>query len=78
MEQKEKIFRVFAERIKRQRLKKGVSPECVAEETGLKISFLRAVEKGERRRLNRDHIYKLAIYFDVKTDYLLGLTDKEK
>jgi transcriptional regulator with XRE-family HTH domain len=55
------------------RLKKGVSQAEVARYLGIERASYTAYESGVSRPVR--HMEKLATYFGVSVDYLLGLTD---
>lgn len=55
------------------RLKKGVSQAEVARYLGIERASYTAYESGVSRPVR--HMEKLAVYFGVSVDYLLGLTD---
>lgn len=65
----------IAKRIKQIRLEKGLSQNDVALGIGVDISSISYWESGtyEPKAI---YIYKLAKYFDVTSDYLLGLEDE--
>lgn len=58
-------------RIKQLRLQKGINQEVLAELLGLEIAGISKLETG-RVPLKDEYILKLADYFNVSTDYLLG------
>lgn len=47
----------------------------LSEKTGVDISTLSRIENGQVRKVGDDVLLKLAKYFGVSTDFLLGLTD---
>ncbi len=65
---------VFVERLKELRIEKGLSLVQLAKETGISKSAISFWENGDRipTALN---IITLAKYFEVSSDYLLGLED---
>ena len=65
----------FAERLKELRAERGVTQDKLAEETGLSQSALANWENGKRSP-SAAAIISLAKYFNVTTDYLLGVTDE--
>lgn len=64
----------FYARLKELRSEKGLTQAQLAKETGLSRSAIGFWENGERIPL-ASVIIVLAKYFDVTTDYLLGVTD---
>ena len=56
--------------IKRLRMQKGKSQECIAEELGINIKTYRAIETGTRGG-RVDTLSVIAQYFDVTIDYLI-------
>ena len=62
------------ERIKELRIDKGVPQKEVAKFLGVVESCYANYEQG-RSEPNLDMLIKLAKYFGVRTDYLLGLED---
>lgn len=64
----------FSERLKELRLEKGLTQTQLANEIGLSQSAVSFWENGERFPL-ATVIIIFAKYFDVTTDYLLGVTD---
>lgn len=66
---------IFIERLKLLRIEKNLSLIELSKETGLSKSALCYWEKGERIP-NAVAIIKLAKFFNVSADYLLGLTNE--
>ena len=64
----------FAERLKAARKKRGVKQREVAEYLQITPRSYQQYEGGVRRP-NYETLVTLAIYLDVSTDYLLGLSD---
>ena len=64
----------FAERLKELRIEKGLTQAQLSSETGLSRSGIGFWENGERIPL-ATVVITLAKYFNVTTDYLLGVTD---
>ena len=62
-------------RIKQIRISKGLSVDAVAEGISMTGSYLRKLENGQRR-LNIEHLFNLAQYFNVSLDYLTGKDDR--
>lgn len=68
---------MIGNRIKILRLEKGSTQKQLSEYLGLTPKMISFYEKEERFPPH-DIILKLADYFDVTTDYLLGRSDKKK
>ena len=62
----------FGIRLKRLRLEKGLTLEQLAKETGLGDYALLLWERN-KRAITISDLIKLAQYFNVTTDYLVGL-----
>lgn len=62
----------FGIRLKRLRLEKGLTIEQLAKETGLGNYALSLWERN-KRAITIGKLIKLAQYFNVTTDYLVGL-----
>lgn len=68
----------FSERLKELRESKMLSQEILADELGIPRSSIGHYESGENDRLpRRDRLDKIASYFNVSVDYLLGRSDKK-
>lgn len=67
----------FAERLKEARIKKGLSQRDVERETGINYSTLSNFETG-RRETNLENLKKLADFYEISIDWLLGREEKEK
>ena len=65
---------VFAERLRDLRLEKGVGQNKLASNLGLSNASISYWANGKQEP-TASAIVKLAVYFDVPTDYLLGVTD---
>lgn len=66
---------MFAERLKELRKKSGVTQEQLATIIGVERSSIGKYE-GKNRVIPSDDVkYKIAQFFDVTVDYLLGYTD---
>lgn len=65
----------LANRLKKLRKEKGLYQKDVAEDIGLTASAIGFYEQGKRKPDN-DTLQKLADYYDVSTDYLLGRTNE--
>ena len=64
----------FSERIKLLRLEKGVGQNKMAEDLGLSNASISYWETGKQIP-SAEVIFKMAVYFEVTADYLLGLND---
>ena len=62
------------ERIKSLRTQKGITQAKLALELGIAKTTLAAYEQGKNEPSN-ETLIKIANYFDVSTDYLLGITN---
>lgn len=67
----------FAERLQQARKRKGVLQKEVAEHLEMTPRAYQYYEGG-RRRPDYETLVALAIYLEVTTDYLLGLSDTPK
>ncbi len=65
----------FAERLKELRQEKGITQKALAESLGYNQSMISFWENGVNEP-TESAIRKVAIFFDVPTDYLLGLKDE--
>ena len=66
---------MFWERFYNLCIQKGTKPNPVAKELGISSGIL-SRWKNEGSTPNGDSLTKIANYFNVSTDYLLGLTDE--
>lgn len=64
-------------RLKQLRQEKGINQDILAKLLGLEVAGISKLETG-RVPLKDEYIVKLAEYFDVSTDYLLGKSDIRK
>lgn len=64
----------FADRLKELRLKNNIKQTDIAEFLKIQPRTLRFYESGEREP-NHETTIKLAEFFNVSTDYLLGVSD---
>jgi len=67
----------FAERIRKARKIKGVSLQEVALRLSLHNTTISQYELGKRQP-NLDQLGKLATYYGVSADWLLGLSEENK
>ncbi|MBP5405120.1 MAG: helix-turn-helix transcriptional regulator [Clostridia bacterium] len=74
MECKDFDPQVFAERLRDLRLEKGVGQNKLAADLGLSNASISYWENAKQEP-TASAIVKLASYFDVPTDYLLGRVD---
>lgn len=65
---------IFAKRLVDLREAKGISQQILADALGVTRQSLSLYEKAERT-VNIELLVKIANYFNVSTDYLLGLSD---
>lgn len=63
------------ERIADLRQEKGLTLEQLAEQMGLSRSTLASYETDDTKDISHYALIKLAKFYDVRTDYLLGLTE---
>ena len=63
------------ERVADLRNRRKLTLKELAEGTGLEISTLSRIENGTVKRVSDDVLLKLARFFGVSTDFLLGVTD---
>ena len=63
------------EKLKDLRIEKGLSLEELALETGISKSALGSYESKDYKDISHTAIIKLAKYYGVSTDYLLGITE---
>lgn len=64
-------------RLEELRKERGLTKSKLAKELNLNLSTISRWEKTLYIRSIK-HVVLLALYFDVSTDYLFGLTDKRK
>ena len=67
----------FSAKLSALRRERGVSQKQAAESLGISQALLSHYEKGIRE-CNLDFVKKVAGYYDVSADYLLGLTDSRQ
>ena len=67
---------MITKRIKELREDKGLTIKALAEELGLNVATLSTYERGTREP-SINTIIQLAKYFDVTSDYLLGVSDNK-
>ena len=67
----------FSDKLKQLRKAKGVTQKAVAEQLGILEQSYQKYEYGKHEP-NHEMTVKLADFFEVSTDYLLGRSDKPK
>ena len=67
---------MIGERLKQLRIKNGLKQQELANMFGLSSGTISFYE-SEQRKPDIDFIVAVAKYFDVSTDYLLGLTTQQ-
>ena len=65
---------VLGERLKALRAEKNIGQNLLAKELGLSNASISYWETGKQEP-TAEAIFKLAKYFNVSSDYILGLTD---
>lgn len=65
---------IFAKRLKELREEKGLSQNQLAKQTGLSQVSV-SLWESKKKNPSIDAVIVLAKFFDVSSDYLLGLTD---
>lgn len=63
-------YRSLGEKIKKERLNRGLTQEELAEKANLSVSFMGQIERGERK-LSVDTLAKIGNTLGVSFDYLL-------
>lgn len=66
--------KLFGERLKELRIERGLGQNALAHALGLSNASISYWETGKQEP-TASAIFKLAFFFDVDSDYLLGLTD---
>lgn len=67
-------IKIMNERLRQLRKEKGVEQKVVAKAIGVTVNAYAHYEQGIREP-SYDILVKIAKYFDVSTDYLLGVVD---
>lgn len=67
----------FTDRIQSLKINRKLLQKEIAEAVGISVRTYQRYETGERTP-DTDTLIKLADYFDVSTDYLLGRSDDPK
>ncbi len=65
----------IGEILKDLRIEKGYNLEQLAEETGISSSTLSAYESDETREIGHSNLLRLAKYYDISVEYLLGIIE---
>lgn len=63
-------YRLLGEKIKKERLNRGLTQEELAEKANLSVSFMGQIERGERK-LSVDTLVKIGNSLGISFDYLL-------
>lgn len=71
------ILSILAERLKYLRAHRNLKLKEVAQAVGITPSAVGSLEHG-RRPISIGTLIKMADFYDVSTDWLLGLTDNPK
>ena len=66
--------KIFGERLRELRIERGLGQNALARTLGLSNASISYWETGKQEP-TASTIFKLASFFDVSSDYLLGLTD---
>jgi transcriptional regulator with XRE-family HTH domain len=66
---------MFPDRLKNLRTQKGVTQEDVAKALGVSRAAIAGYESGKKREPDYETLSRIADYFRVSVDYLLGRTD---
>lgn len=64
----------FKDRFRELRIEKGATRQQLADDLFVSVRLISYWENG-KRECNFDMLIKIAKYFSVSTDYLLGLSD---
>lgn len=76
MKRDEEMVRTLQQRLRSTRLAQQKTIRDLAHETGLSVSQLYRLEKGERPRVAATTLARIAQALNTSVDYLLGLTDE--
>ena len=69
-------MKTFSEKLKELRTEKGLTQKQISDDLKISVTGYAGYEQGVREP-NFSVLKKLCKYFDVSTDYLLGITDSE-
>lgn len=70
-------YDLFKQRFKEERERHGLSQGFTAKILGVDKSYISNFEIGKRKP-SIEMLIKIALMYDVSTDYLVGLSDKRK
>ena len=56
----------FGKNVQKIRLKRNLSLEEVSHKTGIKINYLKKIEKGEAKRVSTKHLFLFVEIFEAK------------
>lgn len=68
-------YRLLGERIRKERLNRGLTQELLAEKANVSVSFMGQIERGERK-LSLETLIKIGNALGVSFDYLLQNNDR--
>lgn len=77
-EQKPKTRSVLSNRLYMLRRRKGIKPGQLAEKANIPVTAITHLERGKIEDLAGSRVIRLAKFFEVSTDFLLGHSDDEK
>jgi len=77
MRREEDMVRTLQERLRSVRTARQMTIRDLANETGLSVSQLYRLEKGERPRVAAITLARIAQALGTSVDYLLGLKDED-
>lgn len=69
---------ILYETLKRLCDERGITPYKMCKDTGIQPSVMTDLKKGRRQTVKAETATRLASYFGVSVDYLLGNEEKEK
>jgi transcriptional regulator with XRE-family HTH domain len=67
-------MKIFAERLKELRAEEGISAETLGKKLNISDTTIIRWENNQSN-IKGEHLVRLAKFFNVSTDYLLGLED---
>lgn len=68
-------YLTIQEKLKDLRVAKGLTTEQLSKATGISKSALNTYKNSDTKDIRHFNLVKLAKYYDVSTDYLLGIHD---
>ena len=68
-------YNLLGEKIKKERLKKGLTQEALAEKANVSVSFMGQIERGERK-LSLETFVKISKVLGVSLDYLIQTSNR--